>query len=155
MGLGWLFGKKKVLPKVPLPEGLPFDEKTFRFSKKFGGDTVIEPEDLHAAAGFNQPFNLPENAPRALRPGSTPAPTPTETGMSPEPVFIKVDAYQRILGEIDEVKSNLIKLQEANRHLESSEYNEENHFERLKKAMKQAHDQLLQVDKTIFKYQGE
>ncbi|MFH0701101.1 MAG: hypothetical protein V2A62_01555 [Candidatus Woesearchaeota archaeon] len=153
MGLGWLFGKKKVLPKVPLPEGLPFNEKTFQFSKRLSGNAVIGPEDLHAAAGFNQSFNLPENAPRALRPGSTPA--PADTGMSPEPVFIKVDAYQRILGEIDGVKSNLTKLQEANRHLESSEYNEENHFERLKKAMKQAHDQLLQVDKTIFKYQGE
>jgi hypothetical protein len=154
MGLGWLFGKKKVLPKVPLPEGQPFDERTFQFSKRFEGETVIEPENLQAAAGFNQPFNFPESRPRS--PGMTSMPTaPLAPAQSSEPVYIKVDAYQRILGEIEELKTDLTKLQEAQRKLESSEYNEENHFEKLKKAMKQAHDRLLTVDKTLFKYQGE
>jgi len=152
MGLGWLFGKKKVLPKVPLPEGRPFDERAFQFSKRFEGETVIEPGNLQAAAGFNQPFNLPESQPRS--PGMTSMPAPALSNAS-EPVYIKVDAYQRILGEIEELKTNLTQLQEAQRKLESSEYNEENSFEKLKKAMKQAHDRLLLVDKTLFKYQGE
>lgn len=150
MGLGWLFGKKKVLPKVPFPEGQPFDEKTFQFSKKFDGDTVIGPEHLQAAAGYNQPFNLPESASR-----TTPSAPMPASNYNSEPLFVKVEAYQRILGEIDGLKGNLNKLQEVNRRLESSEYNEENNFEKLKKAMKMAHDKLLQVDKTLFKYQGE
>ncbi|MFA6461415.1 MAG: hypothetical protein WCV90_04045 [Candidatus Woesearchaeota archaeon] len=153
MGLGWLFGKKKVLPKVPFPEGQPFDENTFQFSKRFNGETVIEPEHLQAAAGYNQPFNLPESGSRTMS-SSTSAPMPA-SNFNSEPLFVKVDAYQRILGEMDGLKSNLNKLQEVNRHLESSEYNEENNFEKLKKAMKMAHDKLLQVDKTLFKYQGE
>ncbi len=155
MGLGWLFGKKKVLPKIPLPEGRPFDERTFQFSKRFEGETVIEPGNLQAAAGFNQPFNFPESTPRSSDMTSTPDASVAPVTADGEPVFIKVDAYQRILGEIEGLKSNLLLLQESHRKLESSEYNEENHFEKLKKAMKQAHDRLLQIDKTLFKYQGE
>jgi len=155
MGLEWLFGKKKVLPKVPLPEGQPFDDRTFQFSKRYEGETVIEPGNLQAAAGFNQPYSVPESSPRAPSMTSTPSATAPEAQYQSEPIYIKVDAYQRILGEIEDLKKNLASLQESHRKVESSEYNKENHFEKLKKSMKQIHDRLLLVDKTLFKYQGE
>jgi len=131
MGLGWLFGKKKVLPKVPLPEGKPFDERTFQFSKSFSGETGIEPEHLQAAAGFDQPYSLSESSPRLPQTNATvQSSVPNYTS---EPLFIKVEAYQRVLGELDGLKVNLNKLQDANRHLESSEYNEESNFDKLRK----------------------
>lgn len=168
MALGWLFGKKRVAPKVPLPEGL-FDDKNLQFSKKFSGEKLIEPENLQAAVGFNQPFNLPPDL-------EVPAPSPKSKGKSknaalptfaqekPEsalpisssgPVYVKVDVYREILQEVDVMKSELNQLKDINTKLETSEYNEEHNFDKLKKAMKSVHDRLLLVDKTLFKVQGE
>lgn len=163
MALSWLFRKKKIVPQVPFPEGKPFNERTFQFSKKFSGETLIEPEHLQAAAGFNQPFTFPESESPAFQSSQKQfssrliskspfesAPFPT-TGMPAEPVYVKVEVYQKILGELDDIKSNLNKLQETNRKLESSEYNEEHKFDKLRRAMKITHDRLLQIDKTLFK----
>ncbi len=167
MALGWLFGKKKVAPKVPLPEGL-FDDRNLQFSKKFSGEKVIEPENLQAAAGFNQPFNLPSDleapAPPLKSKGKSKNAVPTFAQEKPEsafpisssgPVYVKVDVYREILQEVDAMKSELNQLKDINTKLETSEYNEEHNFDKLKKAMKSVHDRLLLVDKTLFKVQGE
>ncbi|MEK6845160.1 MAG: hypothetical protein AABY26_00255 [Nanoarchaeota archaeon] len=53
------------------------------------------------------------------------------------------------------MKSELNQLKDINTKLETSEYNEEHNFDKLKKAMKNIHDRLLSVDKTLFKVQGE
>lgn len=165
MALGWLFGKKKIAPKVPLPEGL-FDDKNLQFSKKFSGEKVIEPENLQAAAGFNQPFSLPSDleVPSPKSKGKSKSAAPTFVPEKPEsafpisssgPVYVKVEVYREILQEVDAIRSELNKLKEINIKLETSEYNEEHNFDKLKKAMKNVHDRLLSVDKTLFKVQGE
>lgn len=160
MGLGWLFGTKKVQPKIPLPGSRPFDEKTFQFSKKFGKETLIEPEHLQAAAGFDQPLSFPEAMGRAPpRPMRSPfgeqeaeLTTPRATK---KPIYLKVELYEKLLWEVDTLKYDCIKLQQANNHLETSEYNEEHHFEKLKKDLKALHDKLGRVDKILFKESRE
>src|SRR3989344_484924 len=72
-----------------------------------------------------------------------------------EPLFVKMEVYQRILGEMDDLKLILSKLGEINRHLESSEYNEENNFEKLRREVKLIHDRLLQIDKILFKSESD
>jgi hypothetical protein len=161
MGFGWLFGTKKVQPKIPLPGSRPFDEKTFQFSKKFGKDTLIEPEHLQAAAGFDQVFNPPEPVGKRASPRSmmsTFGEQEVESVAPPavkKPIYLKVNLYEKILWEVDTLKYDCIKLQQVNNHLETSEYNEEHHFEKLKKDLKALHDKLQRVDKTLFKYSGE
>jgi len=70
---------------------------------------------------------------------------------SSEPSFVKVEVYQEMLGAITESKQKLNELAETNRKLESSEYNEEDNFVKLKRAVKVMHDRMLLIDKTIFK----
>ena len=160
--MGWLFGKKKV-PKVPFPEGQIVDESALRFPGGFSSERVIEPEQLQEAAGFRAEQRMPvfpgmeetEEAPRktvSLFKRDTPAQTYNNNG---EPLFVKMEVYQRILGEMDELKTILSKLGEVNRHLESSEYNEENNFEELRREVKLTHDRLLQIDKILFKSESD
>lgn len=160
MRLGWLFGKKK--PRVPLPESRPFDENAFRFSKKFGGETIIEPEHLQEAVGYNEQFKVPEEPVLERKmPKSVTVPKIVSNlntlprGCTINPIHIKIEVYQKILSEMEGCKENLGLMQEACRGLENSEYNEENNFEHLKKEMKSAHDKLLQIDKILFKCLGE
>ncbi len=160
MGLGWLFGTKKVQPKIPLPGSRPFDEKTFQFSKKFGKDTLIEPEHLQAAAGFDQPLSFPEATgrvpPRPMRsPFGEQEAEPAAPRAAKKPIYLKVELYEKLLWEVDTLKYDCIKLQQINNHLDTSEYNEEHHFEKLKKDLKALHDKLGRIDKILFKYPGE
>ncbi len=148
--MGWLFGKRKV--------ETPFDENALQFPTSFPPQKrVIGPEALKEAAGFNRSAFPEEHetaqtltAPpiRTVSPTAPPQPeAPQEEGM----LYVKVDVYQRVLGELEEVKSNIIHLQQTQKRLESSEYNEENNFTRLRRAVKGLHDRLLQVDKILFK----
>jgi len=158
MGLGWLFGKKKVAPKVPLPEGGLFDEKTFQFSNKFGGERVIEPEHLQEAAGYKQRFNLPEEKIPDYKNRYAPAPTIENEQPSDNyeaTVYVKVDTYQRLLSEIESIKVDTRKMQDACRIMENSEYNEEKSFDFLRRDLKLVNDRMLQVDKVLFKDLGE
>ena len=162
MGLGWLFGKKKVMPKVPLPEGGLFDEKTFQFSNKFWGERIIEPEHLQEAAGYRQRFSMPEEKAPDFKSRFSPETAPTQENTPvvgqdsyESTVYVKVDTYQRLLSEIESIKINTRKMQDACRIMESSEYNEEHSFDLLRKDLKLVNDRLLQVDKTLFKDLGE
>ena len=69
------------------------------------------------------------------------------------PLFVKVDVYQRVLGELDDLKHQLNILKDVQHKLEDSEYNEERNFDKLRKSMKVIHDQMLQVDRVLFKAQ--
>jgi hypothetical protein len=159
MGLGWLFGKKKVTPKVPLPEGALFDEKTFQFSQKFGGENVIEPEHLQEIAGYKQKYPSPEAKNSDFKARFTPEPmpqsAPTGSDNYEATVYVRIDTYQRLLSEIESIKVNTRKMQESCRMMETSEYNEERSFESIRRDMKLIHDRLSQVDKTLFKELGE
>jgi len=167
--MSWLFGKKKV-PKVPLPQPRPFDEGALRFPSRMSTEMTIGPEQLKEAAGVSHPLTFPEedlpsmpepmehepfsNKPIAPKldlslPQKLPR-TPLFNSQK-EPLFIQVEVYRSILGAGDGLKHDLLELSETNKLLESSEYNEDNRFSRLRKEIKGIHDRLLHMDKILFK----
>lgn len=152
-------------PKIPLPGSRPFDEKTFQFSKKFGKDTLIEPEHLQAVAGFDQPFSFPESVGRGTNKGAPPKPIMPSFGepevgstallAAKKPIYLNVNLYEKVLWEVDALKHDCIRLQQINNHLDTSEYNEEHHYDKLKRDLKVLHDKLQRIDKVLFKGLGE
>jgi len=157
--MGWLFNKKKTVPKVPFPEGRPFDEKSLQFPLSTPSERTIRPEQVQAAVGLGQPINVPEEAgeitettepsteEQQLRPNLRQAAPRQQISNS----FMKIEVYKKILSEIDEMKRSIGDLKEASKNLDVSEYNEETHFIKMRRATKAVHDRLLQIDKTIFK----
>ncbi|MBI2112430.1 hypothetical protein HYT52_02765 [Candidatus Woesearchaeota archaeon] len=169
--MGWLFGKKKVEPRVPFPEPVFPDESALRFPSSLGKEKIIEPMRLKEAAGFSKPLPFPE-MPKPQQPISVPRPLgakpsmpmsqrpgemyrPSAVKREEEPKFIKVQLYQRVLGELDGLKTDLNALHSADTRLQNSEYNEENHFSKLRRSVRAIHDDLLQMDKTLFNTKGE
>lgn len=155
--MGWLFGRKKE-PKVPFPMGKSLEESTLQFPTKAWKGKVIEPEEVKAAAGLEEPLAFPEEMerPEAPRKKSLLSPLiPPIPGGKKGPLYVKVDAYQRILGELDDLKGQLGEMKETSHRLETSEFNEENNFVKLKRLVRTMHDQMLLADKIIFKTQGE
>ncbi|MBI4147640.1 hypothetical protein HY494_03245 [Candidatus Woesearchaeota archaeon] len=169
--MGWLFGHKKVVPKVPFPQGKPFDEKALQFPTLDSSDRVIEPDKVKEAVGFSKPMAFPdeeENMPMdeeaelpqapTLQFSSPPryAPPSSSSGFMPKhELYVKVEVYQRMLGELDELRRGFTDLQQINKSIDESEYNEENNFNKLRRGMKSLHDGLLQADKILFKSQGD
>ncbi len=154
--MGWLFGKKKVPEaKIPFPTGRMLDEGALRLPGRGGGERVIEPEAIKAAAGLEEPLSFPEaeeESPAELAPSPAFGKTPAMPFFkSKKPVFIKVDVYQRLLGEMDAIKAKIGEMQEVDRKLETSEYNEENNFAQLRRAVRSIHDHLSMVDRIVFK----
>ena len=160
--MGWLFGKKKIVPKVPLPESKPFNEKSLQFSRKESKEKVIEPEHIKEAVGMGKPIDVPEEIqPEEVAEKPVSEETVPPEQFSPpatpffrqqnEPLFVKVSVYQKIINEIGEIKSKVSELKGINKDLEKSEYNEEKDFLKLRRTTKVAHDKLLQIDKIIFK----
>ncbi len=153
--MGWLFGKKKI-PQVPLPEGRVVDEKALRFPTS-PPKRVIEPKEIKEAVGFDKPVAFPEEN-DALDTSPEPLEELEEETLDSYPfesrteeLYVKVDVYQRILGEIDQVRKELTEINEANKRLSASEFNEDKNFNRLRKLMKGMHDNLLHIDKVLFK----
>ncbi|MEK6951253.1 MAG: hypothetical protein AABX13_06035 [Nanoarchaeota archaeon] len=154
--MGWLFGKKKVPEaKVPFPAGRMLDEGALRLPGRTRGERVIEPEAIKAAAGLEEPLSFPE-----AEEGFTEEPLPAaSSGKMPtmpffkvkKPVYIKVDIYQRLLGEMDTIKAKIMEMQEVDRKLETSEYNEENNFAHLRRTVRSIHDHLSMIDRIVFK----
>ncbi len=161
--MGWLFGKKKnVVPQVPLPQGRPFDERSLQFPQRVMGDRVIEPEHLKAAVGINKPEPVEEqpkempmarSGPPPMRPEGlqTEPDYPGRIQKNTTPLYIKVNVYQQILGELDSLKKEMATLSETSKELDDSEYNEENNIASLKRSLKTLHDNILQADRTLFK----
>ena len=56
--MGWLFGHKKVQPKVPFPEGRPA-EGSLNLTGKSSRERIIEPDEVKAAAGLEKPLAFP------------------------------------------------------------------------------------------------
>lgn len=178
--MSW-FSRKKV-PKVPFPAGHPAGEGALRFPSMKPEERIIEPAKVKEAVGFEMPsiteeipslptlpaFEefLPEPEEKRAMPRSEEerVPLPSVSKAAPlsfiskpesEPLFVKVDVYQRVLGEMEAMKKDIDDAFESSKHLESSEYNEEENYAKLKRAVRIVHDRLLQVDKTLFKVQGD
>ena len=156
--MGWLFGRKKVVPKVPFPEGRPFDEKSLQFPASFSSEKVISPSQVQAAVGVSAPKETFEEDPGIMeteeempkQPSFRPPkqfPTEQIVGNS----FVKVEVYRKILSQIEDMNKSVHALKEASKGLDISEYNEETDFIKMRRATKSVHDQLLKIDKTIFK----
>ncbi len=75
--MGWLFGKKKKVPKVPFPEPLAADEQSLRLPGSRAAGKVIEPEQVRKAAGVEDFPAFPELEDE----------TPTETAPAPPRSF--------------------------------------------------------------------
>ena len=158
--MGWLFGKKKKIMQDAPPPGPAFDEKALRFPTTSPPAKVIEPEEIKKAAGFKKQSAYPQEDVDEVPPQEQLQQQPVrqqqpERSLTREPLYIKMNVYQRILGDLDALKVDITSLQEANRRLENSEFNEENNFEKLKKIMRNVHDRILIADKVLFKGQGE
>jgi len=162
--MGWLFGKKK--SKVPFPEPRTLSEGALHFPTRSSTDRVFEPEQLKMAAGIDQSaptksgkeplsYPLPEPKPFPRSIDVAPAiPKNSPVAQSDEPLFVHIDVYRQVLGTIDDIKRGVNVLQETTKHLETSEYNEEANFTKLKRSVKTMHDRILQMDKVVFKSQG-
>ncbi len=155
--MGWLFGRKKVVPRVPFPEGRPFDEKSLQFPASFSSEKVISPSQVQAAVGVKAPKDVFED--QEIE--ETTQEMPEKQSFTPQKQFsteqvagnsfVKVEVYRRILSQIDDMNKSVHALKEASKGLDVSEYNEETDFIKMRRATKSVHDQLLKIDKTIFK----
>ena len=139
--MSWLFGRKKVLSKVPFPGE---QEGALRFPTSSQFERIIEPEQLKEAVGMeDRPvFNL------FRKPAMPEAPIIVQENVLH---YVKLDTYKAILGELDRLKGEMEHLQGIETQLLSSEYNEESKFVKLRRAVRGIHDRLLQVDKILFK----
>ncbi len=159
--MGWLFGRKKV-PRVPFPEGRPFEEGSLRLPGKLSSSRVIEPDQVKEAAGLGRALTFPEEeelpqpsfpsprSPPPLSAAGAARPSPLDL-QEISPLFVKMDVYQHLVGELDEIKSKITELNHINKSVEKSEYNEEHNFVKLRRAVRGIHDRLLLADKIIFK----
>lgn len=167
--MGWLFGKKKKNSAVPKPVRKFGEQHALNLPTKTSApkeQPSFDLEDFKKAAGVSYPKPRPaapmpvrqtalveEPMPEHSEPSIQSAPKvaikrPVNYG---EPVFLKVESYKRILGELDEIKAELADLADINRHLEKSEYNEERSFSNLQTSIKNIHDKFLSVDEIVFK----
>lgn len=168
--MGWLFGRKKVVPKVPFPQGRAMDEKALQFPTMDSSERVIEPDKVKEAVGFSKPMAFPDEETMPMgeeaelsttseSPFSSPSryasSAPSSGFMPKHELYVKVEVYQRMLGELDELRRGFMDLQHIGKTIDESEYNEENNFNKLRRGMKSLHDSLLQADKILFKSQGD
>jgi len=167
--MGLFFGKKKKDVKVPQPVRKISEEQVLSFSKKSEPEKVLRPEQMKAAAGVAPKDVMPkQEAPHPLSTEPTEPQMPTQEvpmSMPPEgmhmaprvarsptePVYLHVKDYQRVLGELDDMKKIISELSSLNKALEKSEFNEGKHYNKLKLNVKNIHDKLLSSDHILFK----
>ena len=177
--MGWLFGKRKE-PRVPLPEAHEVDDSSLRFPNSYS-KKIIEPKKIKEAVGFEKPLEMPMEPEPVTEKPRMPPPLPrvrpvrqvktelppstivnrdfTETPSLPVPaqihqgdeLFVKVEMYHHLLGKLEMAHHNIVELDQISKKLERSEYHEDEHFEKMKTAVKSLHDKLLRVDKLLFK----
>src|SRR3989344_2058012 len=111
--MGWLFGHKKVQPKVPFPEGRPA-EGSLNLPGKVSRERIIEPDEVKAAAGLEKPIVFPKpESPFSFKKTAQEMPTmepllsPSFESRSSGPLFLKLDAYQQLLAELNNIKSTI------------------------------------------------
>ena len=126
------------------------DLKTLSFAATPPPRRVPAPERMRAAAGIPDEREVSSpTLPSFSETGGESKEAPVITGE--DIIFMKKETYQRVLGELANLKSSTNKLAELNRRLQASEYNEENSFTKLRSSMKGIHDKLLAADKILFK----
>ena len=164
--MGWFFKKKKKVLDVPVPMR-KFDDGALQFDQVPKQGSPITSKDLKSAAGID---NIPPSMapmpkkdiesskdPFANFPGlnKTPDQAPMQQmpsyNQADEFIYLKIEQYKRMLGELESTKDAITKLTEISRKLHISEYNEERNFARLKNTVRSIHDRFLTIDNTLFK----
>ena len=127
------------------------DEGSLRLPGKMSSQRVFEPDQIKEAAGLGRAMTFPDeeetpdySVPEAPRPSGKQKLSPLPTKVEPNPLFIKME-------EMDEVKYKIKELSHINKAVETSEYNEEHNFVKLRRAVRGVHDRLLLADKIVFK----
>ena len=154
--MGWLFSKKKE-SRVPAPiRRLPpmGEDKSTPVSKK-----DLTSQKLQEVAGLP----LPEQN-LDLNQGNNDLEFPVDESHFDEEqsdelggvvegndLFLKVEQYRRMLGEVENLKKTLHKLDTLSKHIIESEFNEEESFRHLKTDIRNIHDHFLTIDKKVFK----
>ncbi len=154
--MGWFFKRKQKVGQVPFPQGHSATHGNLTFPEKDSKERVIAPNRVKEAVGSLKdvpPASTPEETQSEQQ--ETESFTPPKSPRAvfsgkKEPIYVKVQIYQQLLGELDGLRLDLNHLSEKNRALENSEFNEEANFGKLKKMMKSIHDQLLSADKLLF-----
>lgn len=159
--MGFFFRKKKI--EVPAPPS----EDILKFPKA-SEISSIKPESIKEAVGIEKPSLPPEIPPVPTKKEDLmsfeeipPAP-PELTSHSPlpskrpqfvfkKPFFIRMQNYQLLIENLNNIKNKTAELDQTVMDLEKSEFNENKNYERLKNNLKKIHDQLLVMDDTIFK----
>lgn len=126
---------------------------------KLSSQRVFEPEQIKEAAGLGTVGTFPEEEEEVPLPTFQSSKTAAARRSPPSPLaapdagplFIKMEVYQHIVAEIEDIKSKITELGHINRSVEKSEYNEEHNFVKLRRAVKGIHDRLLLADKIVFK----
>ena len=139
-----LFSKKKNAISNP-----NFDLNKLQLSNfRAPPERIIEPEDIREAVGLKT-F---EPAPPELKkePGDKNN-IPVRRVNRNEPLYIKVNIYQAMLSELEELKTGINGLNTVQTSLEHSEFNEEHQFAKLRRSIKILHDHLLRSDQILFK----
>ncbi len=148
--MGWLFGSKKKVPRVPLPEGRVIDEKALQFPMSESSSRAIGSDDIRAAVADSISMGEPISAPsRSSRP--TVPKVSASRFVAPKPHFVRVEVYQQLLAEIEGLRKDIHALDATNRHLDTSEFNEEENYEKVRRSLKSAHDRLQAVDRVLFR----
>ncbi|MDP3640581.1 MAG: hypothetical protein Q8R53_05290 [Nanoarchaeota archaeon] len=148
--MGLFFHKRPAASSFPQA-----DQRALRFPVTPPPERIIEPEKVKEAAGImpRKPVTMPSQMKAKATEQERAMPLqPAHDELFPEgPLYMKVDAYQCVLGELDSVKGDLNDLREVSHTLEKSELNEESRFSDLKKMVRAVHDRLLEVDGLLFK----
>ena len=182
--MGWLFGKKKE-PRVPLPEGHLVDERALHFPPPSSmRKTLLEPEKARELVGMKNRSSALASLPELPQLGEEVLPRmevreriaserrgqPKREMMLAKPVvsrsrhenplrdnslYLNISDYKSVLLRKEQLKSDTLKLQEKNKNLENSEFNEDKNLEKIKRTIKHLHDDLLRIDKILFDPQGD
>ena len=149
--MGWFFGnKQKLVPKVAFPQGKPFDEKELTFPQTFSREQIIQPSAVKNAVGMDFPEEK-DTPPLSIKSNvSNVIPSYASSGTESAEIFVKVEVYQRVLGEVDGLRKELNDLGSIQKKIESTEYHEEEDFASMERSLKSVHDALLRMDKKLF-----
>lgn len=142
----WFFRKKKVT--VPIPE---HSDDLLQFPQSSSRRSV--PDEIKQSVGLEEPPQLPDMD-LSVEPetsfSSASIPQPLANQMT-YPFFLRVQSYQDLVKDTSDVKTHMLELDLTTEKLENSEFNENKHYENLKKELRKVHERLLFMDDLIFK----
>ncbi|MBI2654577.1 hypothetical protein HYX02_07280 [Candidatus Woesearchaeota archaeon] len=149
------------MPKFDFPE-LKMENGEFELPPLEPETEQISPE-LPARTAIPEPkFTIPEPATQTEAPKMEAEPSlPTARGLfreekrpmgkTPKTIYVRVDRFKATLGNINIVRSDLRKSEEALAKLENLKVSKDKAFEKTKSSLEDLQRKLIFIDKTLFK----